>query len=293
MTPHWECDGPPDRRTTDGATPSQTRATAAASTRAGVSAAAGRAAAADTRARHQVKSRREADTAHMAPSDRKISPAPHAGRPLHPKKTPVQNRHVTNPPSRPGDDRRSTGRRPRPCTPPARRPVWAGRRPVRGGDLWPVPGPGAIDRVRRNGEPTPDARRTMQVTDDRRQVDMAAGALNGFLDRLARGRSAEALADRTDGELVGRLRAGPDPVGFAAVVRRHGPMVYRVCRRVLRHEADAEDAFQATFLVLARNLRTLRRPAALAAWLHGVALRTALRARAAAAAHGRAERQVP
>src|SRR3954468_23204297 len=122
---------------------------------------------------------------------------------------------------------------------------------------------------------------------------MAAGALNGFLDGLAGGWAAEAHADSTDAELVRRLRAGADPAGFAAVVRRHGPMVYRVCRRVLRHEADAEDAFQAVFLVLARNLRTVRRPSALAAWLHGVAVRTALRARASAAARRRAERQVP
>ena len=64
---------------------------------------------------------------------------------------------------------------------------------------------------------------------------MAAGTLNGFLDRLARGMAAEAHADRTDAELVRRLRAGADPAGFAAVVRRHGPMVCRVCRRVLRH----------------------------------------------------------
>jgi RNA polymerase sigma factor (sigma-70 family) len=122
---------------------------------------------------------------------------------------------------------------------------------------------------------------------------VAAGAIDGFLERLSRGMAAEAHADRTDAELVRRLRAGPDPAGFAAVVRRHGPMVYRVCRRVLRHEADAEDAFQATFLVLARNLRSVRRPTSLAAWIHGVALRTALRARANAAARRRAERQVP
>ena len=55
---------------------------------------------------------------------------------------------------------------------------------------------------------------------------MAAAVVNGFLDRLARGMAAEALADRTDAQLLARLRAGSDPAGFAAVVRRHGPMVW-------------------------------------------------------------------
>jgi RNA polymerase sigma factor (sigma-70 family) len=120
---------------------------------------------------------------------------------------------------------------------------------------------------------------------------MAAGALNGFLDRLTRGMAAEARAGQTDRELVERLRAGPDPATFEALVRRHGPMVYRVCRRVLRHEQDAEDAFQATFLLLARNLRSIRNPAAVASWLHGVAVRTSRRSRAGAAARHRVERQ--
>jgi len=120
---------------------------------------------------------------------------------------------------------------------------------------------------------------------------MPGEMVGGFLNRLARGMAAEALRGESDRELVGRLVAGPDPATFEAVVRRHGPMVYRVCRRVLRHEQDAEDAFQATFLVFARSLRTIRKPAALASWLHGVALRTARRARASAANRRRAERQ--
>jgi RNA polymerase sigma factor (sigma-70 family) len=100
-------------------------------------------------------------------------------------------------------------------------------------------------------------------------------------------------AGETDAELVARFLSGRDPAVFEELVRRHGPMVYRVCRRVLRHEQDAEDAFQATFLLLASRLRSLRRRGSLAAWLHGVARRVALKARARAAARRRRETCAP
>jgi RNA polymerase sigma factor (sigma-70 family) len=93
---------------------------------------------------------------------------------------------------------------------------------------------------------------------------------------MAGGRQGGGLTDR---QLLLAFSAAADQTAFAALVERHGPMVLRVCRRVLRQEQDAEDAFQATFLVLARKAGSIRRSEALASWLHGVAHRVALRAR--------------
>src|SRR5213595_2961229 len=86
----------------------------------------------------------------------------------------------------------------------------------------------------------------------------------------------------TDGQLLGRFLDGGEEAAFAALVRRHGPMVLNVCRRVLRHQQDAEDAFQATFLVLARSAAAVCNRQALAAWLHRTAYRMALGVRRAA-----------
>jgi RNA polymerase sigma factor (sigma-70 family) len=122
---------------------------------------------------------------------------------------------------------------------------------------------------------------------------MARANLSDFFRRLTRGMAAEMLADHSDRQLVERALAERDQAAFQAIVLRHGPMVYRVCWRVLQQPQDAEDAFQATFLVLVQKLRTLRKHASLASWLHGVAHRVALKAKFQAAARRRHEHQAP
>src|SRR2546421_729224 len=84
----------------------------------------------------------------------------------------------------------------------------------------------------------------------------------------------EPLDDRS---LLAAFLERQDEAAFAELVRRHGPLVWTVCRRILTSPSDAEDAFQITFLVLARKAGTIARPERLTNWLYGVALRSAKR----------------
>jgi RNA polymerase sigma factor (sigma-70 family) len=83
----------------------------------------------------------------------------------------------------------------------------------------------------------------------------------------------------SDGDLLDRFRTARDEAAFELLVYRHGPMVWAACRRLLSDRHAAEDAFQATFLALARKARTIRRTASVPTWLHRVAVRAGLRIR--------------
>src|SRR6266849_3844529 len=121
---------------------------------------------------------------------------------------------------------------------------------------------------------------------------VATASLGAFLKRLTRGMAAETLNEQTDGQLVEQFLARREEAAFEAILRRHGAMVYRVCWRVLGQPQDTEDAFQATFLLLAQKLRTVRNHDSLASWLHGVAHRVALQAKGRAARRRRHEERV-
>ncbi len=114
--------------------------------------------------------------------------------------------------------------------------------------------------------------------------------MNHFLHHLRR-TMAPAEGDVADGPLLERFVTRRDEAAFETLLRRHGPMVLGVCRRVLRRAEDVEDAFQATFLVLVRKAASLRRRELVGNWLYGVAYRAALEANASARRRAR-ERQV-
>src|SRR5262249_51581110 len=97
----------------------------------------------------------------------------------------------------------------------------------------------------------------------------------------------------SDRELLGQFATQGDADAFAELVRRHGAMVFRVCRDVLHSREDAEDVWQATFLVLARKAPSGRWRESGGAWLYGVASRLALKARAAARRRETRERHAP
>src|SRR5436305_39709 len=112
------------------------------------------------------------------------------------------------------------------------------------------------------------------------------------VQHLRRAMDRQDEAGLTDGQLLGRFIEQQDETAIATLVRRHGPMVWGVCRRILRSHHDAEDAFQATFLVLVRKAASIRSRELLANWLYGVAQQTARKARQTAAKRQARERQV-
>lgn len=101
---------------------------------------------------------------------------------------------------------------------------------------------------------------------------MASKALNGVFQRIRTLAAVQTSRGCDDRELVQRFLAD-DETAFTVLVERHGPMVLALCKRILHHHDDAEDACQATFLVLARKVGSLRKHASLSSWLHGIAYR--------------------
>ncbi len=121
---------------------------------------------------------------------------------------------------------------------------------------------------------------------------MPTGQANRLMPSLRRVVLARQSAARTDGELLGSFVTERDADAFAELVRRHGPMVLGVCRRMVNDHATADDAFQATFLVLARRAASVRPREQVGNWLYGVAYRTALKARMVLARRRSREKQV-
>src|SRR5947209_6852060 len=121
---------------------------------------------------------------------------------------------------------------------------------------------------------------------------MATSQVSAIIHHLRKTVLPRGGADLTDGQLLEDYINCRDEAALAALVRRHAAMVWGVCRRVLRNYHDAEDAFQATFLVLIRKAASIASRELLANWLYGVASQTALKARTTAARRRARERQV-
>src|SRR5215213_9033841 len=107
--------------------------------------------------------------------------------------------------------------------------------------------------------------------------------MSEIVQHLRRAEFLRAAEGMTDGQLLECFVSRREALAAEALVRRHGPMVWGVCRRLLRHGHDAEDAFQATFLVLVRRAASVVPRERVGNWLYGVAHQTALKARAVAA----------
>jgi RNA polymerase sigma factor (sigma-70 family) len=122
---------------------------------------------------------------------------------------------------------------------------------------------------------------------------MAKSAPSPILELIRRITLDQRGREVSDHDLLKGFSDQHDEAAFHMLLRRHGPMVLHVCRGVLAGEADAEDAFQATFLILASKAASIRKTSALGSWLHGVAYRTALKARAQAGARRKNESRAP
>jgi RNA polymerase sigma factor (sigma-70 family) len=116
--------------------------------------------------------------------------------------------------------------------------------------------------------------------------------MNNVIRHVRRAALLRDGAGQADGKLLECFQVSRDEAAFEALVRRHGRMVLGVCRRVLGNHHDAEDAFQATFLVLVRKAASVRRRESVGSWLYGVAYRTALEAKARLAQRRVREKQV-
>src|SRR5258708_6238994 len=122
---------------------------------------------------------------------------------------------------------------------------------------------------------------------------MVKAVSSPILQLIRRAVEDRRVRELPDQELVRRFHVQKDQAAFHALLRRHGPMVLDVCRGVLGNEANAEDAFQATFLIFARKATSIRKAAAVGSWLHSVAYRTALQARAQEATRKKSEAHAP
>jgi HlyD family secretion protein len=110
------------------------------------------------------------------------------------------------------------------------------------------------------------------------------GQLNRVIRHLRHMVGAAPQGEHSDAQLLQQFAQDRDETAFAALVQRHGPLVLGVCRRLLPEARQAEDAFQATFVVLARQAASIRRREVLASWLYRVAYQTAVNAKNRAAA---------
>ena len=143
---------------------------------------------------------------------------------------------------------------------------------------WALP----LSRRKKWKKPAGSDQYIIEATDaDFGANEMAEAELHKVIQHLRSVLVKQDAARMTDGDLLQRYLQQRDEAAFEALVRRHGPMVLAVCRRVLRNVHDAEDAFQATFLVLVRKASSLRSPSRVDNWLYGVALRTAQEAKRA------------